>query len=173
MAKIFGAELELLLNLSRLTNYLENVSWGFNTSLMHTKVDVDLINNPAENSNTRELQGAAKWVINTDLNYDFILGREIKNTATLIYGVTGDRIYAVGTSGLDHIYEKPFNKLDFVWTTKLSKNIETKLSVDNILNQNFRRVLGDASRNQIYEDDLTVRQYKKGTGIGLNISYTF
>lgn len=172
-AKIFGAELELLLGLNRISKYLENVSWGFNTSIMQTQVEVDLVKNPAENSSTRELQGAAKWVINTDLKYDFTLGKEIKNTATLVFGVTADRIYAVGTSGLDHIYEKPFNKLDFVWTAKLSKNIETKLSVDNILNQNFRRVLGNDSKNQIYENDLTVKQFKKGTGFGFNISYTF
>lgn len=172
-ATIFGAELEFLLNFKRINPVLENISWGFNTSLMQTNVEVDLISNPAENSKTRELQGAAKWVINSDLKYDFTLGKDIKNTATIIYGVTGDRIYAVGTSGLDHIYEKPFHKLDFVWTTKLTKNIDTKLSVDNILNSDFRRVLGDSSQKQIFENDLTVRQFKKGTGIGFSISYTF
>ncbi len=172
-ARIFGAELEFLLSLKRINPVLENISWGFNTSLMHTKVNVDLIKNPAENSASRELQGAAKWVINSDLKYEFNLGKEIKNTTTLVYSVTGDRIYAVGTAGIDHVYEKPFHKLDFVWTTKLTKNIDTKLSVDNILNQNFRRVLGDSSSKIITENDLTVRQFKKGTGIGFSISYTF
>lgn len=172
-ATVFGAELEVLLQLKRLTSVLDKFSWGFNTSVMKTKVEVDLANNPIENSKTRALQGAADWLINSDLKYEFEFNEDMKNTMTLVYGVSGDRIYAVGTSGLDHIYEKPFHKLDFIWTSKLSKNIEAKLSVDNILNYNFKRVLGDNSTTKIFENDLTVRQYKKGTGFGLNVSYTF
>jgi hypothetical protein len=107
------------------------------------------------------------------LKYEFQFNEDMKNTMTLVYGVTGDRIYAVGTAGLDHIYEKPFQKLDFVWTSKLSKNLEAKLTIDNILNPNFKRVLGDESKITIYENDLTMRQYKKGTGFGLTIGYTF
>ncbi|MES2812910.1 MAG: carboxypeptidase-like regulatory domain-containing protein [Bacteroidota bacterium] len=172
-ATIFGAELELLLQLKRIVPALDKFTFGFNTSLMKTNVKVDKINNPSENSNTRKLQGAADWVINSDLKYEFEFNEDMKNTVTLVYGVTGDRIYAVGTSGLDHIYEKPFQKLDFVWTSKLSKNLEAKLSIDNILNPNFKRVMGDNSNVTIYENDLTVRQYKKGTGFGLTIGYTF
>lgn len=172
-ATIFGAELELLLQLKRISPVLDKFTFGFNTSLMNTKVKVDKINNPAENSDTRKLQGAADWVINSDLKYEFQFNEEMKNTVTLVYGVTGDRIYAVGTSNLDHIYEKPFQKLDFVWTSKFSKNLEAKLSIDNILNPNFKRVMGDNSKVTIYENDLTVRQYKKGTGFGLTIGYTF
>lgn len=172
-ATLFGAELELLLQLKRISPVLDKFSWGFNTSLMHTKVTVDRVNNPAENSETRKLQGAADWVINSDLKYDFEFNEDLKNTITVVYGVTGDRIYAVGTSRLDHIYEKPFHKLDFIWSSKISKNIEAKLSIDNILNQNFRRVMGDNNKTEIYEKDLTVRQYKKGTGFGLSFSYTF
>lgn len=172
-ATIFGAEVELLLQLKRIAPALDKFTFGFNTSLMKSKVKVDKINNPAENSDTRKLQGAADWVINSDLKYEFEFNEDMKNTMTLIYGVTGDRIYAVGTSNLDHIYEKPFQKLDFVWTSKLSKNLEAKLSIDNILNPNFKRVMGDDSKVTIYENDLTVRQYKKGTGFGLTIGYTF
>lgn len=172
-ATIFGAELELLLPLKRITPALDKFTFGFNTSLMKTKVKVDKVNNPAENTETRKLQGAADWVINSDLKYEFQFNEDMKNTMTLVYGVTGDRIYAVGTAGLDHIYEKPFQKLDFVWTSKLSKNLEAKLTIDNILNPNFKRVLGDESKITIYENDLTMRQYKKGTGFGLTIGYTF
>ena len=172
-ATIFGAELELLLQLKRITPVLDKFTFGFNTSLMKTKVTVDKEYNPAENSKTRKLQGAADWVINSDLKYEFQFNEEMKNTMTLVYGVTGERIYAVGTSGLDHIYEKPFQKLDFVWSSKLSKNLEAKLSIDNILNPNFKRAMGDESKVTIYENDLTVRQYKKGTGFGLTIGYTF
>jgi hypothetical protein len=172
-ATLYGAEIELLLQLNRLAPALNNFSFGFNTSLMQTEVEVDLVQNPLENAKKRELQGAANWLVNADLKYDFQFNEEMKNTISFIYGVAGERIYAVGSAGLDNIYEKPFNKLDFVWTSKLSKNIEAKFAVDNILNPYFERELGPESKVNITETDLTVRQFKRGTGFSLNINYTF
>ncbi len=172
-ATLFGAEIEMLLQLKRVSPMLDNFSFGFNTSLMQTKVNIDKINNPIENSPSRDLQGAANWVINSDLKYDFQFNEDMKNSISLVYGVSGDRIYAVGTAGLDNIYERPFSKLDFIWTSKLSKNIEAKFAVDNILNPKFKRELGDNSQVNITETDLTIKDFKRGTGFSLNINYTF
>lgn len=172
-ATLFGAELEILLQLKRILPYLKNFSWGFNISIMKTKVTVDPILNPLENNPTRELQGASDWLVNTDLKYDFEFNKEMKNSISFVYGISGERIYSVGTAGLDHIYEKPFGKLDFVWSSKLSKNIDAKFAIDNILNPSFKRVLGDKSTQIINETDLTLKEFKRGTGYSLNISYTF
>jgi hypothetical protein len=172
-AILFGVELEVLLPLNKISAVLNNFSWGFNTSLMKTKVEVDLVKNEIENSKSRALQGASDWLINSDLKYDFKFNEDMKNTISLVYGVSGERIYAVGTAGIDHIYEKPFHKLDFVWSSKFSKNIEAKFAVDNILNPSFKRVLGSESSQTITESDLTVREYKRGTGFSLGINYTF
>ena len=172
-AILYGAELELILQFSRLSEQLDKLSLGFNTSIMQTEVKTDLVNNPLENSSKRKLQGASNWLINADLKYDFNLGKNIKNTASLVYGVYGKRIYAVGTAGLDHIYEMPFSKLDFIWSSKLSKNIDVKFAVDNILNPYYRQEMGDESTVTLYEDSLVLREYKRGVGYSLNISYTF
>jgi outer membrane receptor protein involved in Fe transport len=172
-AVLYGAELEVLLDLKRISPYLKNFSWGFNTSVMKTKVNVDLIKNPLENNSSRALQGASDWLINSDLKYDFKFNEEMKNSISLVYGVAGDRIFSVGTAGLDHIYEKPFSKLDFIWSSALSKNINVKFAVDNILNPSFRRVLGNNSEQVINEADLTVRDFKRGTGFSLGVNYTF
>jgi hypothetical protein len=172
-ATLYGAEIELLLQLKRISSALDKFSWGFNTSIMRTEVTVDLVKNPLENGTKRALQGASDWLINSDLKYDFQFNNEMKNSISLVYGVSGDRIYAVGTAGLDHIYEKPFHKLDFVWSSKLSENIDVKFAIDNILNPSFRRELGKKSTVNITETDLTVKEYKRGTGFSLNLSYTF
>ncbi len=172
-AQIFGAEFELLFQLSRISPMLNNFSVGFNTSLMKTEVTVDKINNEIENSDKRALQGASDWLINSDIKYDFKFNKEMTNSISIVYGVAGEKIYAVGTNGLDHVYEKPFHKLDFVWSSRLSKNIDAKLAIDNILNPSFKRVLGDNSTTQIFESDLTVREFKRGTGVSLNLSYIF
>ena len=172
-ATLFGAELELLIQLKRISTMLDKFTFGFNTSLMKTNVNVDLIKNPLENNKNRDLQGAAVWVINSDLKYDFQFNKDFKNSITLVYGVTGDRIYAVGTAGVDNIIEKPFSKLDFILTSKLSKNIDVKFTLDNILNPTFKRELGNNSKVSITETDLTIKDFKRGTGISFNFSYTF
>lgn len=174
-AVIFGAEIEMLFQLSRINESLSNFSFGFNTSLMSTDVKIDLKKqgNELENSSNRKLQGASNWLINTDLKYDFTLNKEWKNSMTLVYNVYGDRIFAVGSSGIDHIYEKSFSKLDFVWSSLISKNIELKLAVDNILNPSYKKELGSNSTLEITEDSLVLKEYKKGVGFSINIGYTF
>jgi outer membrane receptor protein involved in Fe transport len=174
-AIIFGAEIEMLFQLSRIHESLSNFSWGFNTSLMSTDVTIDITKqgNELENSKNRKLQGASDWLINSDLKYDFTINKDWKNSMSLVYNVYGDRIYAVGSSGIDHIYEKSFSKLDFVWTNTISKNIEVKFAVDNILNPSYKKELGNQSTLNITEDSLIVREYKKGVGFSINLGYTF
>ena len=112
-------------------------------------------------------------MVNADVKYDFKFSNEMKNTIAVVYGITGDKIFAVGGAGIDHIYERPFGKLDFIWTSKITKNIEAKFGIDNILNPTFKRELGNESKINIIEKDLTVRSFKRGTGYSLNLSYTF
>ena len=142
---------------------------------MSTDVTIDIKKqgNELENSTHRKLQGASNWLINTDLKYDFVVNQDWKNTMTLVYNVYGDRIFAVGSSGLDHIYEKSFSKLDFVWSSIFSKNIEMKFAVENILNPSYRKELGNNSTINITENSLIVREYKKGVGFSVNLGYTF
>jgi outer membrane receptor for ferrienterochelin and colicin len=165
----------MLFQLSRINESLSNFSLGFNTSLMSTDVKVDPTKqgNELENSTNRKLQGASNWLINSDLKYDFVLRKDWKNSMTLVYNVYGDRIFAVGSSGIDHIYEKSFSKLDFIWTNSISKNLELKFAVDNILNPSYRKELGTESTLKITEDSLVLKEFKKGVGFSVNIGYTF
>lgn len=173
VANLYGAEIEFLFNMKHISENLKDVSLGFNSSIMKTKVDI-AEKNTTENEPSRELQGASNWLVNADIKYDFNLGKEIKNTISLVYNVKGKNIYAVGTNGLDHIYEMPFGKLDFIYSCKLTEKIETKLSIDNILNPYQRFELGENSKiNFDPNTSLITKEYKKGIGFGLNLSYTF
>jgi hypothetical protein len=126
-----------------------------------------------KNKTTRNLQGASPWLINADLKYEADFNKNWKNTMTLVYNIYGKRIYAVGTNGLDHYYEMPFGKLDFIWSNKFSEKWELKLGVDNILNPLYKIEMGKENDITIYENDLTIKDYKRGTGFSLNLSYTF
>lgn len=177
-ATLFGLELEAIVQLSRLSDNLKGVSFGFNTSLMHTEAisQKDRTSQDGTYFDTfdkRQLQGASNWLVNADLKYDFKFSEKWTNTATFVYGVYGERIYAVGIAGLDHVYEKPFHKLDFIWSQNINKAWDVKLSIDNILNPYYERVLGDESLIPVTENSLTVQSFKRGTGFSLGASYKF
>jgi len=169
-AVMFGAELEFLVQLDRLTENLSDFSLGFNTSLMYTKVNSE---NSLETNPERKLQGASPWLINADLKYEFDFSNTWSNSLSLVYNVYGKRIYAVGTRNLDHYYEMPFNKLDFIWSSKLSDNWDLKFAAENLLNPKYEIKMGEDSKKEIVEDDLTIRDYKRGVGFSVNLAYTF
>ena len=171
-ALLVGAELEFLLQLDRISDKLKDLSFGFNTSLMYSKVTISESNSVETNPN-RKLQGASPWLINADLKYDFEVSKNWSNTVSLVYNVYGKRIFAVGTNGLDHYYEQPFNKLDLVWSNKLGKRWDAKFSIDNILNPKYSIKLGEKSTLPITETDLTVKSFTRGTGFSMNVSYSF
>jgi outer membrane receptor protein involved in Fe transport len=172
-ALLYGAEIEMLLQLKRISPALANFSFGLNTSLMKTDVKVNFGNTSLENKPSRELQGASEWIINSDLKYDFKFNEVMKNSISLVYGVFGPRIFAVGSAGMDNIYEKPFHKLDFVWSSKLTKNLDAKLAIDNLLNPLYKMELGNENRFTINENSLLLESFKRGRGFSLNFSYTF
>jgi hypothetical protein len=173
-ATLFGAELELLLQLSRFNEKLDGFSFGFNTSLMYTNAKVDKNRQGYfDTFEERKLQGASNWLINSDLKYEFEINEKWKNTVSLVYSVYGERIYAVGIAGLDHIYEKPFNKLDLIWGSTIAKKWDVKFGIDNILNPLYRRSLGDESQISINEPSLDLLTFRRGTGFSLNVGYTF
>lgn len=173
-ATLFGAEFEFLVQLSRLHDNLNGFSFGLNTSLMITEATVNK-NRPGyfDTFEKRNLQGASNWLINSDIKYEFNIGSNSKNTASLVYNVYGERIYAVGIAGNDHIYEKPFHKLDFVWGSTINKKWDLKFSIDNILNPLYKRELGTESLIPISASSLLLQSFKRGVGFSTSISYTF
>ena len=177
-AILYGAELELLMQLNRIHESLSEFSLGFNTSLMVTEATIDRVKNSAEvatlgDKSTRKLQGASPWLINADIRHETDFSKKWKSTMTLAYNIYGERIYAVGTNGLDNYYEKPFGKLDFIWNNKISSKWEVKFGVENILNPTYQIELGDKSKINVLENDLTVKDYKRGVGVSLGLGYTF
>jgi outer membrane receptor protein involved in Fe transport len=180
-AVLYGAEIELLFDFARIDESLTDFSFGFNTSLMHTKVDVKPITTDSDGNVTtsietfknRELQGASKWLINSDLKYQFDLSESWSNTVSLVYSVFGKRIYAVGTGGLDHIYELPVQQLDFIWSSKLSDHFDLKFSADNLLDPIRKSEQGNSGTSIIVENSTITNSYKKGRGFSINLGYTF
>ena len=173
-AVLAGIELEALVQLNRLNEALEGLSFGFNTSLMYTQAKADKERVAyGDTFEERNLQGASNWLVNSDLKYELDFSENWRNTISFVYNVYGKRIYAVGVSGYDHIYEMPFSKLDFVWTTNIARACDLRFSADNILDPTYRLELGDESKMPINEDSLVLKDFKRGVGFSLSLSYTF
>ena len=184
-ADLYGLETEFILSLERLNKHLSDFTLGFNASYMSTDVKVNPIystqdedgivtnNKSIETFKDRELQGASKWILNSDLKYQFNFNKKISNTISLVYSVFSKRIFAVGTNGQDHTYELPFQKLDLVWSSKLSDHLDLKFSADNILNPSREREFGNNGTYKINEKSFTNNSFKRGVGFALTLGYTF
>lgn len=179
-ADIAGIELEGILSLKRLTESLSGFYLGFNATLMYTNVERSEEELVQEKPNgftgalkDRWLQGATPYTINADLRYEFKNKKNQKQSISLVYNLTGKKIYSVGTAGADHIYEMPFNHLDLVYNAKLNKHWGVKLAVSNILNQMYELKLGNESYYQNIAPTDIHTNYKLGTTFSLSVGYTF
>lgn len=185
-ATLFGAEAEFLFGLNRISEDLSAFSFGLNATLMATKVNVsptyesvDEDGIPTTNTSiethkgSRDLQGASNWLVNSDLKYEFNLGKDWTNTMSLVYGVFGKRIYAVGTNGQDHTYELPVSQLDLVWSSKISEHFDVKFTADNLLNPERKLEFGNEGTIKVAEPSLLANSYKKGVGFSVKLGYTF
>lgn len=184
-ATLYGLEAEFILDLGRLNKKLSDFTLGVNTTVMDSKVEVSpnyiLVDSDGKETSVpsieshpvRKLQGASNFIINSDLKYQFDINSKWSNTLTLVYSVYSKRIYAVGTNKQDHIYELPFNQLDFVWGSKLNEHIDLKLSVDNILNPVKKLEFGKDNLLPYAESDYIHKDFRKGTGVSLKLGYTF
>jgi outer membrane receptor protein involved in Fe transport len=173
-ATLFGLELESIIQLSRFSEMLDNFSFGLNTSIMYTQ-SVANTNRDGyfDTFEKRKLQGASDWMGNADIKYESNFSENWKNSMSFVYNVYGPRIYAIGVAGMDHIYENPFHKLDFVWINNISEKWEVKFAVDNILNQEYTQEVGDESKRDVDAESLVVKSFRRGVGFSLNLSYIF
>ena len=184
-ANLYGAELEFLFDFERLSSSLKDFSFGLNTSLMKTNVTVkptigiidedgnETISNSIETHQSRDLQGASNWIVNADIKYNFSFNKNWSNTVSLVGSAFGKRIYAVGTGGLDHVYELPVPQLDFIWTSKLSQHYDFKFGATNILNPTVQSEIGTDGSSLITAPSTIIGNFKKGVGFSMNLSYTF
>nr|WP_314499372.1 outer membrane beta-barrel protein [uncultured Chryseobacterium sp.] len=182
-ADIAGIELEGIFSLGRLSEDLSKFSLGANATFMYSDVERSQDQLNLEQANPeyykgglkkRGLQGASPYTINADLKYETKTRNNFSRTLSLVYNVSGSKIYAVGTSGSDNFYEKPFHQLDFIYQEQLDKNWNVKAGVANILNTRYRIMLGDESSYNVQtNNNYTYTDYFRGINFNLTVGYTF
>ena len=181
-AEIIGAEIEGILNLGRISESLSKFTLGANATIMHSNVERSekqlntekpgWINK--EDLRKRGLQGASPYTINADLKYEYKNKDNLSKTISLVYNVSGSKIYATGGNGTDNFYEKPFHQLDLVYQNQLTKNWNIKFAVQNILDSKYKIVLGDHNYTPLKTNGIdTLTDYYRGVNFNLTVGYTF
>lgn len=184
-AELFGVELEGILSLGRISESLDKFTLGANATIMHSNVErsqqqLDMespewFDKTGEKLRKRGLQGASPYTINADLKYEFKNKNNFAHTFSIVYNVSGSKIYATGGAGTDNYYEKPFSQLDFVYQGQLTKNWNLKFAVQNILDSKYKILLGEHNYTplNLENNNNTLTDYYRGVTFNFNIGYTF
>lgn len=168
-ATVAGVELEfrkkLLVN--NRPNGLNKLQMGFNASYLYSKQD---LSDPTANfTNTEDaLQGASPILLNSDLTYS-TTGKKVKTTSSLVVNYFSDRVYSIGTEGVENVMEKGLATLDFVFKSDLGEHTGIKFKAANLLNPEYKLV------QQVHgiSDEAIVNSFKRGTSISIGITYKF
>ena len=141
---------------------LSRLSFGINGAYTYTCAKVPLATDPSGS----QLEGAAPWIVNADLNY---LLRKGSNslTAALVFNYFSDRIYTIGTEGYQDIMENGIPTLDFVASTQLGKHFSVSLKARNLLNSTHQLTRKGNADNK----EVVLSKYKKGMDLSVGLTY--
>jgi outer membrane receptor protein involved in Fe transport len=167
------AEIRKNLNFIQATGFWAKSSVVFNAAFIASKVSLGSVTG-ANQSDNRPLQGQSPYIVNATYNYnDTQKGLQVN----LSFNVIGQRIYAVGNNyggtAYPDWYEMPRNVLDFTFSKKLTKNIQVKGGVSDILNNN-NIVLQDGNQDGKFDTakDQIIQTYAPGRVFSLGLIFT-
>lgn len=171
MATSTGIEIEVRKSLQGLLKgtFVDDLSLMFNGSLIRSHVELGMAQ--LGQSNERPLQGQSPYIVNTGLFYQHKSNGWAVN---MVYNVIGPRIFIIGFDVYPDIYEMPRSVLDFNITKKFKNNMELKLNVGDVFNQEVL-LLQDANQNKKFErkDDQIIQRFRPGSTMSLGFSYKF
>ncbi len=159
----YGVELELRKNLSFIGKVFSDFSLNANVSLINSTVDLTGLGTSATNLE-RRMQGQSPFTINTGLYYD---NPNIGTSVNLSYNRFGKRISEVGLDGLSDIEENGRDVLDLSVIQRLFKNFEIKLSIKDLLSQDF------LFTQKVNGKDEMFKKIDAGTAFALSLSFKY
>jgi outer membrane receptor protein involved in Fe transport len=178
--ELYGVELELLHDLTFISNDLANFFFTGNLTVSASEVTLGAVDDneislfeeqvldaldatSASNivtNNTRRLVGHSEWVANMQLGWDSEGG---EHSATLVYNAFGPRIIVPGTRGNEDAEEETFHSLDFIYTYFPTFDMTLKFSVKNILGE----------EKSIIQENLDLLVEEQGVSASASFSWEF
>ncbi|MEL6546521.1 MAG: TonB-dependent receptor, partial [Myxococcota bacterium] len=166
-ATVTGYELGGRTELSRLRKWiggpalLDDIYLSANVAILDSLVQLESVG--VATSAERTLQGQADIVINAQAGYD---GETFD--LTVAYNRVGERLQIVGVFENPDIVQDPLDTLDVNISWEAFENAKVTLQGSNLLNPSIR--LAQQVQGQ---DELVFREFKRGRGVSLGLSYQF
>lgn len=136
---------------------------NFYTSANLTLIESDVVIRPEDSgiltNHNRRLQGQADFIANIQFGYD----DGIKQKASLVYHVTGDKIREVGVLGAPDVMDEMYGELDFNYTRYWGDSLAVNLRVKNVFNQ----------LQETTQGGFDVNSFRQGRSASLGLTYTF
>ena len=155
--QVRGVEIEMLKELAFLGGIFDTLFIQGNLTLQ----DSELVAGEKANVPTnpvRKLSGASDYVANFMLGYD---SRNARHTASMIYNVSGERLYVAGRNGAPDGFEQPFHSLDLTYFWYPSERITFKTKALNLLGEKI----------QIERDGVITFEEDPGTVYSVSLSW--
>ena len=153
-ANNYGVELEIRKGLDVLAAGLAPFSLFANTTLMNSEIDLGA--NAAGLTNlSRPMAGQSEYVVNAGVTYTSGTGAL---SGTLLYNVTGRRVFEAGAGGLPDSYEEARHVVDASLHFPIAGTLSGRADAKNLLNTPFRLSQGDIVRQRY----LLGRQFSVG-----------
>lgn len=138
-----GLELEVRKELRLLGDWARRFSTFSNVTLMASTVSLDTTKGLTVTETKRRLVGQAPYVVNAGLTYATTSG---STSATLLYNVVGDRMFAAGVLPLPNIVEKSRQVVDFSLRVPVHGQLTARLDARNLLDARYRFMQGNLER---------------------------
>lgn len=161
-AKNWGLEIELRKKLDSINvPVIRNLGVVANAAWINSVIDLDSAN-IGNASQQRPMMGQSPWIVNAGLFYhNDSSGLQVN----VMYNVIGPRVVIVGVPGIPEVWEMPRHQVDLSVTQTLgkNKNIDVRLNITDILNQEFV-LLQDANDDGVLnkDNDQRMQSYKRG-----------
>ncbi len=169
----YGAEIELRKSLDKVSQnkIIKNLSIVLNASYIFSQVDLGN-DSTLSQARTRPLQGQSPYIVNFSVFYN----NEKKGmNANISYNIFGKRIAFVGNTIFPTVYEMPRHAIDLTFSKSVSKKLNLKFGISDLLNfQNrlWQDTNGDGKID--YKKDRTDHElvnYRRGQMFNLSLSY--
>ncbi len=138
-----GVELEARKQFAFLGGWAETLSGFSNITVMKSSVSLDTLQGLTVTDKTRALVGQAPYVVNLGLTYSSRAG---STSATLLYNVVGERIFAAGVVPLPNIVETPRHVVDLALRFPVRGQLTARVDARNLLDARYRFMQGNLER---------------------------
>ena len=167
-ADVAGVELEIRKNIFTSTSASgsfrgNRLTAGLNASCIYSALDLAIPNTPHR---ITQLEGAAPFIVNGDLSYNFTSGDRIF-TASAVAGWFSKRIHTLGSQGYNDIIEEGVIQLSVVASFKVNKFMTLKMKAGNLLNSPYRLTRQLATT----DDKIVLNEYRKGIDFSFGIGF--